>query len=282
MGMGMGMGFGATPPELGFRPLTLQYELGPNCPPSFPVDMLPSSKWKDRVGPWDPDVLSLLYLDEFMQTNWRNIGLPGRLFGWQPNKPGFEKFVKSEIVHLQQLMQIDRERYLGEIVVQHDGAPAYWVSLLAVNGHQHSRTLVVMNLAVRIGQVVAAYYKKKYRRPRPSYVCPGLLPPFGPPAHASFPSGHSLQSWLMSLFLEKAVPAYKKELYWLAERVAFNRERAGVHYPSDTEAGKALAEACLELIKADCRNIRKLFAEAADEWTRSITPPTNDAPPKIP
>src|SRR5262249_1648584 len=165
------------------------------------------------------DVLSLLYLTEFIKgTDWETIGTDiarerPALLKWQPDEEGFEDFVRAEIVQLQELMQIDRERYMAEIVTQHDNAPGYWVSLMAVNNRQHHNTLVVMNLAVRIGQIVAAFYKDKYKRPRPSFVCPGLLPEFGPPAHASFPSGHSLQSWLMSLFLEKTTPAYKYELH---------------------------------------------------------------------
>jgi len=284
----MGMGFGATPPELGFRPLTLQYDLGPNSAPSFPDRSLPTAAWQGRIGPWDPDVLSLLFLTEFIEKcgpGWKTINLAGQtpdLLGWQSSNANSVAFINAEILHLQQLMQIDRERYMGEIVFQHDNAPGYWVSMLDINSRAHLKTLVVTNLAVRVGQIVAAYYKKKYDRTRPSFVCPGLLPAFGPPAHASFPSGHSLQSWLMSLFLQEVLPDYKKELYWLATRVAFNRERAGVHYPSDTAAGKFIAEACTTMIKAHCPEIVKLFKEAKDEWTLSITAPTNEPFPGFP
>jgi hypothetical protein len=267
------MAFGATPPELGFRPLTLQYQLGPNTDPSFPDTLLPTASWKDRVGPWDPDVRCLLYLTEFIrETDWDTIAADiaaerPELLDWQSDKPNYEAFVSSEIRQLQQLMQTDRERYMGEIVAQHDNAPGYWVSLMAVNNDQHFDTLVVMNLAVRIGQIVAAFYKDYYKRPRPSFVSPGLLPAFGPPAHASFPSGHSIQSWLLSLFLEEAAPAYRDELYWLAERVAFNRERAGVHYESDTKAGRFIARKCKAKIMASCPDIKRLFTEAANEWS---------------
>jgi len=285
MGMGMGMAFGATPPELGFRPLTLQFDLGPNVAPSFPDKLLPTNSWKDRIGPWDPDVLSLLYLTEFLQkTDWKRIDFsdPG-LLDWQPaNATTFEDFVKREITQLQLLMQTDRERYMAEIVAQHDNAPAYWVSLMAVNGHQHLLTLVVMNLAVRIGQIVAAYYKKRFMRPRPSYVCPGLLPAFGPPAHASFPSGHSLQSWLLSKFLARVSPDYTDQLDWLADRVALNRERAGVHYPSDTAGGKHIAYACMVMIDDYCDDIKDLFYKAKKEWTASITYDTSDTLPRFP
>ena len=51
---------------------------------------------------------------------------------------------------------------MAEIVAQHDNAPGYWVSLMAVNNAEHYNTVVVMNLAVRIGQIVAAFYKDYY------------------------------------------------------------------------------------------------------------------------
>jgi len=273
------MAFGATPPELGFRPLTLQYDLGPNTDPSFPDQLLPTASWKKRVGPWDPDVLCLLYITEFIRgTDWDKIDAEivaqrPELLHWDPNSyANFEKFVSGEIIQLQQLMQTDRERYMVEILAQHDNAPGYWVSLMAVNNREHHHTLVVMNLAVRIGQIVASFYKYHYKRPRPSFVCPGLLPEFGPPAHASFPSGHSLQSWLMSLFLEEVAPAYTYELEWLAERVALNRERAGVHYRSDTEAGKFIAEKCKAKIMAlpTGSKIKELFEEAKKEWGQPV------------
>jgi hypothetical protein len=84
-----------------------------------------------------------------------------------------------------------------------------------------------------------------------------------------------MQSWLLSLFLKEVVPDYKDELDWLARRVAFNRERLGVHYPSDTAAGEFIARACTTMIKNGCPDIVRLFGEAATEWTQSITPPTN-------
>lgn len=280
MGMGMGMAFGATPPELGLRPLTLQYDLGPNCAPSFPQQTLPSGDWQGRIGPWDPDVLCLLFLTEFMENcspGWKQVNLAGHdLLGWQQGSANPTAFINAELHHLQQLMQIDRERYMGEIIFQHDNAPGYWVSMLGVNNRAHYYTLVLMNLAVRIGQVVAVYYKKKYKRPRPSFICPGLLPAFGPPAHASFPSAHSLQSWLMSYLLAEVLPHWNDQLEWLASRVAFNRERAGVHYPSDSAAGKVIARACVDLIKdrTRCPETGHLFDAVVTEWAASVAPNT--------
>ena len=40
------------------------------------------------------------------------------------------------------------------------------------------------------------------------------------------------------------------DLWTLADRIARNREIAGLHYPSDTAAGKAVATATLPLVHA--------------------------------
>ena len=42
--------------------------------------------------------------------------------------------------------------------------------------------------------------------------------------------------------------SYVPALEWLAERVAFNRERGGFHYRSDSRAGKHLATECLKFL----------------------------------
>jgi hypothetical protein len=95
------------------------------------------------------------------------------------------------------------------------------------------------------------------------------VPPFGPPGHPSFPSGHSFLGHLIALFLLE-IPAIARRygifttsdgspgakpgrnalggtgpipspLFWLAQRVAKNRERIGVHYFSDSSVSRHLA-----------------------------------------
>ena len=162
---------------------------------------------------------------------------------------------------------------MAEIVFQHDNAPGYWSALMALNPGQNKHSLILINLAVRIGQIVAAYYKSIFNRTRPSYVCPGLLPPFGPPSHTAFPSGHSMQSWLLTGLLSQVAPSVQEQLKWLAERVAMNRERAGVHYPSDSAAGKLIADECLRLIdKKNCPKITGLIEKATAEYLVAAKP----------
>jgi len=155
-------------------------------------------------------------------------------------------------------------------VAQHDSAPAYWASMLGLDRHTKFWTLVLLNVALRVGELAVMHFKWVFRRPRASALCPGLCPPFGPPAHPAFPSGHATQAWLMTFCLKEvlASPRYdshRDALEWLSGRVAFNRERGGFHYASDSKGGKYLADECLKLLKPGT-NFTTLVNAAKAEW----------------
>jgi membrane-associated phospholipid phosphatase len=93
---------------------------------------------------------------------------------------------------------------------------------------------------------VAMHFKAVHNRPRPSHLCPALMPPIPVPGHASYPSGHATQANLMALFVTDAMPPAIQagvafDLTALATRIGRNREIAGMHYASDSAAGVALA-----------------------------------------
>ena len=61
------------------------------------------------------------------------------------------------------------------------------------------------------------------------------------------------------------------ELMWLADRAAVSRERAGFHYPSDTQAGKELAQKLADNIlngTISCPYFKNTILKNAKlEWT---------------
>jgi hypothetical protein len=57
----------------------------------------------------------------------------------------------------------------------------------------------------------------------------------------SFPSGHSYGAYFIASKLSQKYPHLVDGLFLLADRIAKSRIQAGVHYPSDVEAGKLLA-----------------------------------------
>jgi hypothetical protein len=120
---------------------------------------------------------------------------------WTAAKDSAWSTIQAEIAELQQLMQDDRDRYLWEIDVQADNGPDYIVSFIGASMARFPWTIELINCGLAIGNIAYAYYKAHFKRVRPSVLCPGLTPPFGPPGHPSFPSGHSFLGHLMALFL---------------------------------------------------------------------------------
>ena len=134
-------------------------------------------------------------------------------------------------------------------------------------------TTKVLSIASLVGTFVAMYFKNSYSRPRPSQLCPALLPPIEIPGHASFPSGHSTQAQLMVLCMNDVFNVLRQHntlvdnLWTLADRIARNREIAGLHYASDTAAGVAFAYWIHYLLSgAGQTYYQQAVAAAAGEW----------------
>ena len=120
---------------------------------------------------------------------------------WTTAKNNAWNAILGEIEELQQLMQDDRDRYLAEIEMQADNGPDYIVAFICANAVRFPWTLELIDCGLAIGNIAYSYYKAHFKRVRPSFLCPGLAPPFGPPGHPSFPSGHSFLGHLMALLL---------------------------------------------------------------------------------
>jgi len=233
--------------------------------------------------------------------------------GWNPSATvtaaNAWKFINSELDELVDLMEDDRGRYLAEVAEQADGIPGYFMHLLAMDSASKPHTQQLMRCGLAIGNLVYMHYKARFRRVRPSTLCPGLVPAFGPPRHPAFPSGHSfLGHFIALLLLEiKEVAArygvglqhdgstiggkldwagYKTAtdaaaakdldgpLFWLAARLARNRERLGVHYRSDSLASRRLAGGVWSSLfsqvgaatQIEVPTLKRVLARARAEW----------------
>jgi membrane-associated phospholipid phosphatase len=129
----------------------------------------------------------------------------------------------------------------------------------------HPNTTVLFEAMVIVGAIVVMHYKNKFGRPRPSQLEPALRPMLDVPGHASYPSGHATQSHLIAQALTTVIRNHEigRELYSIAKEVAVNREWAGLHYRSDSEAGKQLAREIFPYIEDA---YEATFAAAAREW----------------
>src|SRR5204863_9667068 len=151
----------------------------------------------------------------------------------------------------------------------------------------------VLHIANLIATYAAMYYKGFYKRPRPSQVCPALLPPLPLPGHASFPSGHATQAFLMTRCIRNMLDETRNpvvltsvpladidviytDLRVLAYRIARNREIVGLHYATDTAAGRVLARDLFTWLTTDVLvgggmvpsvpSYRQAITDAKGEW----------------
>ncbi len=212
-----------------------------------------------------------MLLTEFARTQaWPAIDLTGHL----PQTPAD---ARAELDELHALIEF-RAGVLAEAVAQRSGMPVWWCGMLGISRHSHPSTFYLMQGVLQIAQFQAHFHKNKHQRPRPSQISPALMPPIDVPGHAAFPSGHATEAHTVALTLaavlaraaaiappRPVVPSQPEPLDRLAQRIARNREVLGLHYPSDSAAGKALAQRTVAIF-GDCPTIDALTTAAAAEW----------------
>ncbi len=84
--------------------------------------------------------------------------------------------------------------------------------------------------------------KKQFARVRPDFLAPDLKTAIPNPGHPAYPSGHAGQAHMAGLVLSLLDEKHKDIYMAHAWAIGTRREIAGVHYPSDSVAGRKLAE----------------------------------------
>jgi hypothetical protein len=223
---------------------------------------------------WDAELRACMYLDDFLTLmntttnpslqNWRTRYNTEAKNGRTPPQQMNQGALNSEVMQILQLA-LEREDRFAEIIDQDDGDGAinYWQGMLKVDPARHPATYLMLRVGRRIGEHIVMCLKGDFLSPRPSQLCPSIVPMIDPPVTPSFPAGHAVQAYLMSYLLAYSLPKIPQQpnlpnnptypppanggpLFDLAERVSENRIVAGIHYPVDIEAGKAVAVACFK------------------------------------
>jgi acid phosphatase (class A) len=124
--------------------------------------------------------------------------------------------------------------------------------------------------------LVVGAAKNYYKRPRPFRLEPQLRPVIEKPNDFSYPSGHS--SWVraVALVLADMVPEKRAQIIARANEYARNRVVAGVHYPTDIEAGKLAGTAIAAALFASA-GFRGDLAAATNELRQALSLPVRPA-----
>lgn len=84
--------------------------------------------------------------------------------------------------------------------------------------------------------------KKEFRRPRPYRTWSDLKPCVKYEKSYAYPSGHTTLARVMAHVLAYKYPERANEILSRGDEIARNRVLAGVHHPSDIEAGRKLGD----------------------------------------
>jgi acid phosphatase (class A) len=205
---------------------------------------------------WSPELRAKLLLIELLGSKWQD-----RLK--LPPPPSDKEEIRREVEYLHSLVPLRAERR-DEIKAQDETLATSFHPILMMTQWSHPRTHELMTFATETG-ILLLFYKDVFNRARPSQLSPQLVPLLDVPPHAAYPSGHAFQSRLVALVLAEVRPDTRELLLETAERIGFNREVAGLHFPSDSRASHSLADQVLAIAKEGSK-FQALLAQAKAEW----------------
>jgi hypothetical protein len=114
---------------------------------------------------------------------------------------------------------------------------------LAERPLEAARAFALASFAVHDAVVACWDAKYAYWAMRPFQVDPELKPLFPAPNHPSYPAAHACISTAAGHTLAGLFPRDAEALRALARQAADSRMWAGIHFPSDVEAGRVIGEA---------------------------------------
>lgn len=174
---------------------------------------------------------------------------------------------RSEIEHLKRLAENRSSKDIILITKEHLDPYKRFFEILEIEQQDYPQLNKLIRFLATESYLPALHFKYKFSRTRPYQIDRTLVTVIDGPPHASYPSGHATQAYLIALVLSEAFSQDDRranELMDLGKDIGIRREIAGVHYPSDTQAGFQLAEQ-LKLWIQEKPEFKQLFAAAKYE-----------------
>lgn len=185
------------------------------------------------LSDWDPYFFRFLNHDPVKLTgNWRTRYAV-------PPPPTRKSVIQSELAALKALKPLRPERQ-AKIEAHVEELVAPFLDALGCTAEAAPDVVTLIDDIQVDALIVVVHFKLKYSRLRPRQLDPEIKPSIAPPGHAAYPSGHAAQVHSTAYLLGEIIPSKAAAVEKVAERISFDREVAGVHYRSDTVAGKIL------------------------------------------
>jgi len=200
-------------------------------------------------GSGDSSLIPAFELRRLHQQPSRNAFTAAARFTWEmldilpPPGPDFTRLEAKVLLSLQKRDR-ERARRLPDILQEASLSVSEFTRPLYIeniSGYEQTETLF-QNILTTC-EYVGLIYKSKFNRLRAHQFEPRLRPLLAVPSHEAFPSNHAFQCFSIAFAFNTILPEHPatEELTRIAQNVAENREWGGLHYPSDTSAGRDLA-----------------------------------------
>ncbi|MGZ9097285.1 MAG: phosphatase PAP2 family protein [Micavibrio sp.] len=178
---------------------------------------------------------------------------------------------RAELDALLLMQEKERERLVVKKIMLENNLPTPMLSFSMEGLYDSASHPETERLLTLVNSEVGYFLmreKTKYQRARPTQLEPKLTTLFKIPPHAAYPSGHAGQSHAVALVLAALDPARKDAYIRHAYDVGHRREIAGVHYPSDSAAGRIIATNVVGAMLADPK-LQQTIQNAKQEF---VTP----------
>jgi membrane-associated phospholipid phosphatase len=167
--------------------------------------------------------------------------------------PPDEAATRAEIAQLKDIAKQRNAGTLERIIWWNAGPPGYrWTSIAIppgpANASLHSRIMALLSVAIYDATVAAWDSKYAYNRLRPSAFDPSLAVALPNPQCPSYPSEHATVAGAASTVLAYLFPDKADGFKARADEAAQVWVQAGLHYPSDVQAGLELGRAVGSLV----------------------------------
>jgi acid phosphatase (class A) len=215
---------------------------------------------------WNKDFLAKARKrPRFLPSKWRTIfALP------KPPANSSER-TSAELDHLVKLSS-ERQAKLSQIQKEIE------VTNFQFGDHSY-KTLATDSKFGETGKAITAayndmaiavfFFKERFNRVRPSLLGDAQGKEFGTaikiPKHPAYPSGHATAVYMLAYLLRELDPPNADRYLEDASRIARNREVAGVHYPSDSQAGRSLGRQIADALLSNT-SFRQQLEKAKAEW----------------